>query len=62
MFKVFFVNLGWYSQREGRDLEEAKRIARDAGFQARIDTAGGEVGTWCPMVGYRDWSYRHAAA
>lgn len=55
MFRVFFVNFGYYSQNEGRTLEEAREICRRAGFQARVDRDGETVATWCPLAGWRLW-------
>lgn len=56
MFRIWFINFGWYSQNEGHNLEEAKKIARKAGFQCRIDDPNGEpIGTWCQIAGWRNW-------
>lgn len=56
MFRVFFINFGWYSWSEGRDLEEAKSIAKQAGFQSRVEDPNGRpVGSWCPLTGWRQF-------
>ena len=51
MFKVFFINFGYYSANESDTLEGAKKIARKAGFQSRIEHNGTIVATFCPMNG-----------
>jgi hypothetical protein len=54
MFKVYFYNFGYYSSREGKTLEEAKEIARDAGFQCSIyNEAGEHAASWCPLSGFK---------
>lgn len=52
MYRIFFVNCGWYSRNEGRDLEEAKAVCRRAGFQALIELDGETVATYCPLAGF----------
>lgn len=62
MWKVYFTNLGWFSSREGNTVEQATRIARDAGFQAQIYSPAGEiVATFCPSAGLRWWDRKYAA-
>jgi hypothetical protein len=57
-YKIYFINQDRYSAREGKDLEAAKQIARNAGFQARIENDRGEIiGTYCPLVGYSNWDH-----
>jgi hypothetical protein len=54
MYKVYFLNFGYASQNEGSTLEEAKAIARKAGFQSAIySPSGGLVGTFCPITGFK---------
>jgi hypothetical protein len=56
-YRVYFINQDRYSVREGKDLEAAKQIARNAGFQARIENDSGDViGTYCPLAGYWNWN------
>jgi hypothetical protein len=61
MFKIFFINFGYSASKAGETLEEAKKIARKAGFESRIETEDGTcVGTWSPISGYVPWgSYRY---
>lgn len=60
-FRVYFVNFGYYSANEGTTLEEARKIAKKACFQSRIDCysdehpAGRTVGSFCPIGGFRYW-------
>jgi hypothetical protein len=62
MWKVFFINFGWFSARESKTIEKAKRVARDAGFQSAIYSPEGEiVATFCPMAGMRYLDRRYAA-
>jgi len=52
MFKVFFINFGYYSDNESIDLESAKKVARQAGFQSVIrDPHGKTVASYCPLSG-----------
>lgn len=54
MFKVYFYNFEYYSSREGKTLEEAKEIAREAGFQSAISNEAGEVvASWCCINGFQ---------
>lgn len=56
MFKVRFVNFGYYSAQTGQTLDEAKKIARRAGFQSAIETEEGSVvASYCPVAGFRSW-------
>lgn len=55
MFRVFFSNFGYYSQYEGKTLDEAKSICRKACFQARIEENGVLVATYCPLAGFRNY-------
>jgi hypothetical protein len=60
MFRVFFVNHNYFSQNEGRTLEQAKEIARKAGFEAAVYNDYNEVvAIFCPISGFR--VYRRAA-
>ncbi len=55
MFKVHFTNFGYYSANERETLEEAKKVARKAGFQSTIhDPSGEQVASFCPIAGLRD--------
>jgi hypothetical protein len=62
MWKVFFINFGWFSARESNNVEQAVRVARDAGFQSQIYSPQGEiVATYCPLAGLRYVDRRYAA-
>lgn len=56
MFRIFFTNFGYYSQHEGRTLDEAREICRRACFQASVVRDGVTVATYCPISGFRDLS------
>jgi hypothetical protein len=53
MFRIFFYNFGYYSQNEAKTPEEAKEIARKAGFQCRIEKDGEMVASYCPLNGFQ---------
>lgn len=60
MYKVYFVNFGYYSANESATLEGARDIARKAGFQSRVDGPDGRpVASWCPIGGWN--AHRYAA-
>lgn len=52
MFRIYFYNFGYYSQNEGKTAEEAKEIARKAGFQCTIQYNGETVACFCPLNGF----------
>jgi len=53
MFKVYFYNFGFYSAHIGKDLDEAKEIAKKAGFQSSIYNGNYErVMSYCPLNGF----------
>lgn len=51
MFRVYFTNFQYYSQNEGKTLEEAIQIAKQAGFDACIVQNGNIVATWSILGG-----------
>jgi len=52
MFRVFFINFGWFSRSESNNLDGALEIAKSAGFQSSIyDPADELVASWCPLSG-----------
>ena len=54
MYRVFFVNFGYFSQNESASFEEACLIAKRAGFEAAIYNPAGEVcATWSVFGGVR---------
>jgi 7-cyano-7-deazaguanine synthase in queuosine biosynthesis len=55
MFRVYFINFDYHSQHEGNTLDEAKTIARSAGFDARIEKSGEIVGFWSILNGYSEY-------
>jgi hypothetical protein len=61
MFRIYFVNFGYYSQNEGTDIEDAKRLCKKAGFQSTVveKETGKTIASWCPISGWRlvDRSY-----
>jgi hypothetical protein len=54
MFRVFFTNFGYFSQDGGATEEDARAIAKRAGFQSQITNPQGDiVATYCPLAGFR---------
>lgn len=57
MYRVWFVNFGYASANEGRTLEEARKIAKKAGFQSSIlGPDGTVVATYDPIAGFQERS------
>lgn len=57
MYKIYFVNFGYFSSNEGKTLFDARQIAKNAGFEARIDDPDGNpVATWSPLYGYKEYT------
>jgi hypothetical protein len=52
-YRVYFVNFNYYSTKVGDTLEEAKEIAKSAGFQSVISYNNTNVLCWCPIGGFR---------
>jgi len=62
MWRVFFVNFGYFSANEGTTVEDAVRVARKAGFDAAIYSPEDQiVATYCVIGGLR-WIDRKYAA
>jgi hypothetical protein len=60
MFRVFFVNHNYFSASKGETLEEAREIARKAGFEAAVYNRYNEVvASYSPISGF--YVYRKAA-
>jgi hypothetical protein len=55
MYKIKFINFDYYSANTPDTLEEAKKVVRQAGFQSAVEKDGYVVGSYCPMVGWRDY-------
>jgi hypothetical protein len=59
-YRIFFTNLGWYSQEEFTDINEAKQYVRSKFFEATIyaydkDWSSAErVASWTVFGGWRD--------
>lgn len=52
MFRVFFINFGWFSSEESETLEGALKVAKNAGFQSSVYGPGEKlVASWCPLSG-----------
>lgn len=55
MYRVWFVNFGYASANEGKTLEDAKMIAKKAGFQSSIlGPDGTVVATYDAIMGFQD--------
>lgn len=57
VFKFWLINFGWWSNRLAYSEEEAKRIAREIGFETRIDMITDDnsqlYASWSPISGWR---------
>lgn len=54
MFKIYFINFGYYSDRIASSFEEAKQLAKKFCFQCRIeDTEGNMTASYCPLNGFK---------
>jgi hypothetical protein len=60
MYRIYFINFGYFSQNESETLEGAKKIAKKAGFQSSILAPDGEIdASFCPISGFT--THRRAA-
>jgi len=55
IYRVFFTSFGYYSSNEASTEEEARKIARKAGYQASIEKDGKIFLSYCPAAGFRNW-------
>lgn len=55
MYKVFFINFGYYSANESETVEQAKSVARAAGYQCHIEKDGDVILSYMPGAGFRVW-------
>ncbi len=51
-FRIYFINFNYYSSEEPETLEEAKQVAKRAGFQSRIEKGEKLVASFCPIGGF----------
>lgn len=55
MFKVFFLSFDYFSSQESSNLDDAKDVARKAGFQSVIYNPSKEiVCSYCPLTGFKN--------
>ncbi len=52
VFRVYFINFGYYSANETSNLDDAKKIAKTACFQSVIECDGTQVASYCPLRGF----------
>jgi hypothetical protein len=52
-FRIYFINFQYYSSNEGDTMEEAKVIAKNAGFESRIEEDGSPTIGFSPIYGFR---------
>jgi hypothetical protein len=52
MWQVFFINFGYASQDIPTSFEQAKAIAKKAGFQSTIWIDETLVAAYCPLNGF----------
>lgn len=57
MYKIHFINFGYDSHNEPQTIEEAKKVARQAGFQSIIKKDDEIIGSYCPLAGWKDYNY-----
>lgn len=55
MYKITFVNFDYDSANQPETIDEAKKVARNAGFQSIVSYNGEVVGTYCPMLGWKNY-------
>jgi hypothetical protein len=58
-YKLFLVNLGWYSSTAHKTLEDAKKAAQSSGYEVRIDYHNPVSNVSSPIMSYsymRGWS------
>ena len=53
MYRIWFVNFGYYSANESDTFEKIRSFARQAGFEARIEKDGKPVAVYSPEFGLR---------
>lgn len=54
MYRIYFVNHGYYAQEEHSDLDSAKAHCKRAGFDSRIDGPdGAPVAVYSILSGFR---------
>lgn len=58
MYKIRFVNFGYDSANTPATIEEAKKVARQAGFSSIVEKDGYVVGSYDPMIGWVDNNYK----
>lgn len=51
--RIFFYNLGYSSDNMANTIEEAVKIAKDAGFQCSFYRGDNIIASWCPLSGYQ---------
>lgn len=51
-FRVYFINFHYHSAQESSTLDEAKKVAKSAGFQSVIEENGRVVASFCPVGGF----------
>lgn len=53
MFRIYFINHGYWAHEEPETIEVAKEIARKAGFEATIYSGSRPVLAFSPIGGFR---------
>lgn len=56
MYKIKFINFGYDSINEPQTIDEAKKVARQAGFQSIVVKKEDNqvIGSYCPLIGWKD--------
>lgn len=57
MYKVYFVNFNYDSANKPSTIEEAKKVAKQAGFQSIVIKEENDevVGSFDPIIGWRNY-------
>lgn len=54
MYRIFFVNNGYFSHREFNNADDAKAYQKKTGFQSALYFCDEVIGFYCPMNGFRN--------
>lgn len=53
MYRIFFVNNGYFSGREFNNADDAKAYQKKTGFQSALYFCDEVIGFYCPLNGFR---------
>lgn len=55
MIRVFFTNLGWFSDKEFETLDEARAYAREKCFDVTFMKDGNVIASWGIIGGFKEY-------